>query len=70
MDAFKEYSLIGDPQAKNMLKYAAFIGMLSKQEINPFANVEAQIYKTHDDVKNIENLRAAFEKRDQLNFNR
>jgi|JI61114C2RNA_FD_contig_101_5660_length_1176_multi_3_in_0_out_0_2 hypothetical protein len=70
MEAFKEYSLIGDPQAKTMLKYATFVGMLSKQEINPFSNVEAQIYKSHDDVKTIENLRIAFEKRDQLHFNK
>lgn len=70
MDAFKEYSLIGDPQAKTMLKYATFIGMMSKQEINPFSNVEAQIYKNHEDIKSIENLRAAFEKRDQKTFNK
>lgn len=48
MDAFKEYTAIGDPQAKTMLKYATFIGILCKQEINPFANVEAQIYVNQD----------------------
>jgi hypothetical protein len=45
MDAFKEYITIGNQNAKLMLKYAAFIGILSKLEINPFFNIETKVYQ-------------------------
>ena len=38
MEAFKEYVRIGDPNAKTILKYAVLVGIIAKQQINPFVH--------------------------------
>lgn len=68
--SFKEYSAIGDPKAKEMLKYAAFLGMVSMMNVNLFSSVEAQIYRSHEDVRDMENICLAFDKRDIRAFNK
>lgn len=38
MEAFKDYVRIGDPIAKIILKHAALVGIIAREQINPFVH--------------------------------
>lgn len=70
MEAFKDYVRIGDPNAKNILKHAALVGILARDQINPFMQQEAKIYANGEDMQIIQNIRDAFEQKDMKLFER
>lgn len=60
MEAFKDYVRIGDPKAKNVLKHAALVGILARDEINPFVHQESKVYADHEDMQIVQNIRKSF----------
>lgn len=44
MEAFKDYVRIGHPNARTILKHSALVGILAKDEINPFIQQESHAY--------------------------
>jgi len=69
-EAFKSYQEVGNPKAKQILKYVVLASILAKSELNPFDNLEAKVYKEDKDILIFSNLRTAFEQKNTKELNR
>lgn len=69
LESFKSYQDIGNPNAKQVLKYVVLASILSGSSINPFDNKEAKVYKEDREIISMENLRYAYETKNINLFN-
>ncbi|KRX10331.1 hypothetical protein PPERSA_02748 [Pseudocohnilembus persalinus] len=60
-DAFKAYQEVGNIKAKQVLKYWCFASILSKQQIDPFAEQATYVYNQDPEIQAMKNLREAYQ---------
>lgn len=69
-EAFKAYQAASNARAVDCLKYVLLANMVATMDVDPFDSQEAKAFENHPQIKAMVQLRAAYEEKDPVRFER